>query len=318
VTSLKLSTIRALSVSSNTGSSSTVEKPHFYISSGGNAGLASIIAARSLGCPSSVVTPLTTNPQMISMLHTVGATEVIQHGANWQEADNYLRDVVLKRNPNGVYVPPFDNPDVWAGHSTMIHEMKKQWADVEAAGNLSNESLPEKPDAIICSVGGGGLFSGVQMGLEAVGWSDVSVFAVETRGADSLNAAVNKGELVTLPAITSKAASLGAVRVAGQALVYAKRPNVTSLVLSDAEAALACCSLANGERIMVELACGVNVALCYDGKLASVFEKIGKKFTSESKVIIVLCGGCNVSTEMLTEWSQEYGKSSAAADQLSK
>ena len=52
------------------------------------------------------------------------------------------------------------------------------------------------------SVGGGGLMSGVLQGMHGVGWGDVPLVAMETKGADSFDAAVQAGELVTLDAIT--------------------------------------------------------------------------------------------------------------------
>ena len=55
---------------------------------------------------------------------------------------------------------------------------------------------------MILSVGGGGLLSGVLQGMHEVGWTDVPVVAMETKGADSFDAAVRAGELVTLDAIT--------------------------------------------------------------------------------------------------------------------
>lgn len=63
-------------------------------------------------------------------------------------------------------------------------------------------SLPEKPGAIVLSVGGGGLLCGVVQGLNEVGWESVLVLCMETVGADCLNAAVKAGKLVTLPDIT--------------------------------------------------------------------------------------------------------------------
>lgn len=51
----------------------------------------------------------------------------------------------------------------------------------------------ERPDVVVVSVGGGGLMVGVARGLESVGWSDVRIVAVETIGAESLNACVAQG-----------------------------------------------------------------------------------------------------------------------------
>jgi len=263
---------------------------HFYSSSGGNAGLACVVAARTLNHPATVVVPMTTNPLMIAKIKTAGASEVIQHGATWKEADTYLREVLLEQDKNGVYCPPFDHPNIWEGNSTLIDEIEHQ--------------LTEKPDAIICSVGGGGLFNGVIEGLDRIGWDDVQVLAVETRGAESFNASLTSGEIITLPGITSLATSLGCTRVAEKAFEYGKRSNVCSVVLSDAEACMGCWRLADDERMIVEPACGVNVALCYEGRLK---QALGRKLTPESKVVIVLCGGSNVTIDMLAGWRQEYG-----------
>jgi L-serine/L-threonine ammonia-lyase len=242
---------------------------------------------------------------MIAKLKAAGAHEVIQHGASWKEADTYLREELLKRDPNGVYVPPFDHPDIWEGNATLVDEIRWQLSSLCHGGSSkSNGFSEEKPDAIICSVGGGGLFIGVQHGLRNAGWSDVPVVVVETSGAASLRAALDAGELTTLPAITSQATSLGATRVAEEAFAFGKAPNVRSVVLSDAEAAMGCWRLADDERLMVELASGVNAALCYDGRLEKA---LGKRLTKDFKVLIVLCGGSNVTVDMLAQWRRDFG-----------
>ena len=57
----------------------------------------------------------------------------------------------------------------------------------------------KRPDTVITCVSGGGLLCGVVQGLRRVGWGDVPVVAMETFGAESFSAAVQAGELVTLP-----------------------------------------------------------------------------------------------------------------------
>lgn len=56
--------------------------------------------------------------------------------------------------------------------------------------------------------------------------------------------------------------------------------------------------------MLVEPACGVNVALCYDGRLEKA---LGRKIEPEMRVIIVLCGGSNVTLDMLEGWRKEFG-----------
>ena len=44
-----------------------------------------------------------------------------------------------------VYIHPYDDPSVWEGHASLVDELKTQLG----SGNI--------PDAMFCSVGGGGL-----------------------------------------------------------------------------------------------------------------------------------------------------------------
>lgn len=242
---------------------------------------------------------MSTKPVMVAKLKAAGAIEVIQYGESWQYADAYLKEEILGQlkdggEVEGVYVPPFDHPLIWEGNATMIEEIKRQVPDGEF----------KKPDAIICSVGGGGLLSGICEGLDRVGWSDVQVLAMETVGADSLAQSLRKGRQITLPAITSIATSLGAVRVAEQTFRCGQRSNVKSVVLSDAEAAMGAWRLADDERLLVDPECGVSIVPCYGERL----KKMLPWLREESKVVIIACGGSAVTLEKLVEWRQTYGK----------
>lgn len=231
---------------------------------------------------------------MIAKIKNAGAHEVIQVGQTWKEADAYLREELLAKDEGGVYVPPFDHPEIWEGHSTLVQEVAEQM----------REKGEEGADAMVCSVGGGGLLCGILLGLERQHWGkDCKVLALETEGTESLNKALTKGQLVTLPGITSIATSLGATRVAEKTFELAQKHNVKSAVLSDAEAAMGCWRLADDERIIVEAACGINVAVCYDGRL----KKLLPDLTPQSKAVIVVCGGSNITLETLMAYRKEYG-----------
>jgi L-serine/L-threonine ammonia-lyase len=260
---------------------------HFYAASGGNAGIACVHAARLIGYPATVVVPKSAKAAMIAKLWAMGATQVIQHGANIAEAQEYIQGSLLPNDPNGIFVPPFDHPDIWEGNATMMRETKEQ------LGGL--------PDVVICSVGGGGLLNGIMQVIDEEDRNDVQVLATETDGADSLSQSLLAGEVIRLPRITSQATSLGVVQVSQKTFDYAQRSNVTSIVLSDAEAARGCCILAEQERMMVELTVGVNVPLLYDGSLQRILGA-RKTLNPASKVVIVVCGGNDISLEMLMAW----------------
>jgi L-serine/L-threonine ammonia-lyase len=241
------------------------------------------------------VVPSGTEEATITKLKAAGASEVIPHGPSWYFADQHLREIIIPaaeaRGEKGIYIHPFDNPAIWEGASTMIDEMQAQMPD------------GGPPDAIVCSVGGGGMFSGIMQGLNRVGWSkDVTVLPVETLGADSLAQSLHKGELVTLPAITSIAASLGAIRVAQNAFDQGQQPNVQPVVVEDAEACAACWRFLDDERVLVEPACGASVALAYDSRLKHYL----KDFGPEKKVVIIVCGGSKISLDTLIKYKEKY------------
>lgn len=241
---------------------------------------------------------------MIEKLRDAGAENVIQHGANWREADTHLRQTVMNEfellggGREAVYAPPFDHELVWEGNSSLIDEVRQ---------DMQGMDLVDPPSTVVCSVGGGGLFSGIMAGIDRQpGWQETAVVAVETIGAESLAKSLAAGESVTLPRITSKAISLGSVRPCNRAFELAfsgiQTGRVKSAVLSDAEAAMGSWEFADAHRMLVELACGVNVALCFDGRLEKI---LGRKIGKDETVVLVVCGGCLVDSEMVANWKRE-------------
>ncbi|WP_422402971.1 pyridoxal-phosphate dependent enzyme [Pseudomonas sp. GZD-209] len=249
---------------------------HFVSSSGGNAGLAVAYAGRKLGLPVTVVVPETTTERAKELLLLEDA-KVVVHGSSWQEANAHAQTLL---GPDDAFIHPFDDPLLWTGHASMIDE-------VAAAGF--------KPDAVVLSVGGGGLLSGVVEGLQRNGWHDVPVLAVETDGAASLHAAMAAGHTVELPGIQSVATSLGAKRVAEQALACSRSHTVHSHLVSDREALQACERLLRDHRVLVEPACGAALALL---QRPEVFQAYGN-------VLVIVCGGATATLEQIRAWLEQ-------------
>jgi L-serine/L-threonine ammonia-lyase len=254
---------------------------------------------------------------MMDKLRQAGATDVIQIGVSWQEADEYLTGTLMEearaKGEVAIYVPPFNAQEIWDGNASISHEIARQIPTmtkhypVSIAGVSDDDPTARigNVDAIICSVGGGGLFSGVMQGLDDLSMHQTRVITVETLGADSLYQAVQKGELVTLPAITSLATTLGARTVCRKAFEYGVREQVSTVVVSDAEAIAACKRFANEDRFLVELSCGVCPAVVYGGKLKELVPGLNKN----SVIVLVICGGANISYEIL----EQYAASQATA-----
>jgi len=141
----------------------------FISSSGGNAGLAVAYAGRRLNMPVVVVVPETTSERAKHLLGLEGA-EVIVHGTSWDEANKLALSLITEQD---AFLHPFDDPLLWHGHGSMIDE-------VVAEGVC--------PDAVILSVGGGGLLAGVDQGLRRNGLGTIPIYAAETEGMASFHA----------------------------------------------------------------------------------------------------------------------------------
>lgn len=249
----------------------------FVSSSGGNAGLAVALAGRVLGLPVTVVVPETATERAKTLLRGEGA-EVIVHGASWQEANTLAGSLV---GSSDAFIHPFDDPLLWEGHATLIDEL-------QTAGLT--------PDAVLLSVGGGGLLCGVVAGLQRHGLSRVPVIAVETEGAASFHAALQAGHPVELERITSVATSLGARRVCDQAVRWAALHPIRSVVISDRSALSACEQFLADHRLLVEPACGASLALPYENAVA---------LSEFPRILVVVCGGATASIDQIRDWASK-------------
>ncbi len=243
----------------------------FISSSGGNAGLAVAYAGRKLGIPVMVFVPETTTERAKDLLRLEGA-EVIVHGSSWIDANNLA---VSKLTPQDAFLHPFDDPLLWEGHASMIDEVVADGA---------------RPDAVVLSVGGGGLMCGVHEGLRRNGLDDVPIYAAETQGMASFNAAQKAGKPVELSAVTGVATSLGARQVCQRAFEVSQERTVKSVLVSDEEAVDACLAFLDDHRMLVEPACGAALALLY-----------GKKFDASKydNVLAIICGGSTTTASSL-------------------
>jgi len=248
----------------------------FVSSSGGNAGIAAAHAGRRLGLPVLVVVPETTSARARELIAREGA-QIVVHGASFQEANAHALSML---GPEDAFIHPFDDPLLWEGHAGMIDEV--------AAAGL-------QPDAVVLSVGGGGLLCGVVEGLRRQGWNAVPVIAVETRGADSYARALAAGERIELPAITSIATSLGARRVSEQAFALARQHPIIPQVVSDRAAVEACLRFMDDHRVVVEPACGAALALAYASGMLADYRR----------VLVIVCGGVTATVEQLQRWGRE-------------
>ncbi len=254
-------------------------------SSAGNAGYAVAYAGNRLGMEVTVVVPETTSQEAKERIASEGA-QVRVFGSVWDDADAYGRE--LAEASGAAYVHPFDHPTLWEGYRTLVREARAQMA---------------RPDAVVLSVGGGGMMCGVLEGIHEVGWGDVPLVAVEPEGAASYGAALRSGRVVALERISTVATSLATRRVTAEAVAWAGRHDVRAVTVSDVQAVSACRRFADDHRALVEPACGATLATLYDGHPA---------LAGARSVLAVVCGGIGVSTARLAQWERDLGICAAA------
>eukprot|EP01132_Coremiostelium_polycephalum_P002476 gene2476-3063_t len=254
---------------------------HFICSSGGNAGKSVAYAARKLGVKATIVMPTIIPLETKRKIEMEGA-EVIYHGSIWEETDILAREIAEKVGPEG-YIHPFDHEYLWEGHATMVEEVYKDFV----------EGRVNKPDVVVCCVGGGGMLAGLSRGLEKVGWGDIPIIATETRGAHKLNLSFQEGKLSELDKVTSVAKTLATKSVCQEAWDRCiKTGKVISALVNDKEAIESCLRFVNDERVLVEPSCGASLAVVYN-KLPELMN------LNPKNILVIVCGGNNTSIESL-------------------
>ncbi len=166
--------------------------------------------------------------------------------------------------------------------------------DYDSAG-LATRQLKEqlaKVDVVVASVGGGGLLSGLLCAAQHVS-PTTRLIGVETEGTDCMARSVRAGRIVTLPAITSIARSLGARRTEQPQLELVARLAHDLVVVRDQDATRALIDLLREERLLVEPAAACVVAALLAGRIP-----VGRG----ERVVVVLCGA-NVELDDALRWA---------------
>src|SRR3981189_64074 len=131
--------------------------------SAGNAGQGVAYAARQAGVPCTVVVIETAPESKIGRMRALGAKLIpVSYDVAWKALDERAFSGV-----EGTFVHPFDDDNFIAGHGTMGLEI-----------------LEDAPDtaAVIASIGGGGLITGVGSALKALK-PEIKIFGVEPETA---------------------------------------------------------------------------------------------------------------------------------------
>ena len=179
--------------------------------SGGNAGIATAVAAHALGVPAEIYVPSVITTAKRERLATLGATVVIAGDAY---ADALAACEARQRETGALMTHAYDQPEVVAGAGTLAREIEAQQGT---------------PDTVLVSVGGGGLIAGI-----AAWFAGRSrVVALEPELAPTLFAARAAGMPVDVAVSGIAADSLGARRIGQIAWGITQQHVADALLLTD-------------------------------------------------------------------------------------
>ena len=147
-----------------------------YTASTGNHGQSIAYAARAYGIKSFIAVPEKANPGKVAAMRGLGA-EVLSHGADFDEAREWIREVAKDRG--GKFVGPTDEH--------LIH----------GVGTYALEILNDLPsvDTIIVPVGAGSGVCGTGIVAKAIN-EDIEIIAVQSAQAPAMKLSWESGEMV--------------------------------------------------------------------------------------------------------------------------
>lgn len=217
--------------------------------SGGNHGLGVAYAGWAAGVPATIFLPRSTPEAKAEQIRAWGA-DVHWHGEVWDQANEAA--LAHAGTSGQTYVHAFADPRVIAGQGTCGLEILEQDPEV---------------DLLVVAIGGGGLISGIATAVKARR-PDVRIVGVEPVGAPTLRRSLDAGDLVTLPAIETRAGTLAPRRSARINYDLIARHVDDIVLVDDAAMAEAAGWLWRELGIGAELSGAASVAALRSGALA--------------------------------------------------
>jgi threonine dehydratase len=225
--------------------------------------------AKKLGVKATIVMPTGAPIVKVQNTENLGA-EVILAGDTYDEC--FAVALKLAKKTGQVLVHAFDDREVIAGQGTVALELVEQLPDL---------------DAVLCSVGGGGLLSGISVVLKELR-PKAKIYGTQAKGAASMTLSLKKGRPIALTKVETFADGI-AVGTTRKTTFDILRKNVNRMLLADDESiAAAILTLVEKAKVVSEGAAAVSVA---------VLDQVKKELKGK-KVAIVICGG-NIDVNVL-------------------
>ncbi len=201
--------------------------------SAGNHAQGVAYASQRYGVKATIVMPTTTPLIKVERTKNYGA-EVVLWGDVYDEA--CAKAYELAEEHGYTFVHPFDDPAVATGQGTIAMEIVKELPLV---------------DYILVPVGGGGLATGVSTLAKLLN-PNIKVIGVEPAGANCLQVSLEKGEVTTLPGVTTIADGT-AVKTPGNNIFPYLQKNLDGVItVEDDELIVAFLDMVENHKMIVE------------------------------------------------------------------
>ncbi len=201
--------------------------------SAGNHAQGVAYAAKAYGVPATIVMPTTTPLIKVERTRAYGAN-VILHGDVYDDAcEEALR---LAEEEGYTFIHPFDDLTVATGQGTIAMEIVKELPLV---------------DYILVPVGGGGLATGISTLTKLLN-PKIRVIGVEPSGANCLQESLERGEVVTLPNVSTIADGTAVKRPGDKIFPYLQENLDSIITVDDDELVVAFLDMVENHKMIVE------------------------------------------------------------------
>jgi threonine dehydratase len=238
--------------------------------SAGNAAAAVAFGAAAEGIDALVVMAGSASPAKVEATRGYGATVDLE-AQSLPEA--YERMEAIRRASGRTLVHPFDDPTVIAGHASLGHEIVEDVPDV---------------DVVVVPVGGGGLISGVALGVKHAR-PEARIVAVEPEGSAALKLALEAGKPVPIEPV-SVADGLNAPFAGDLVVPIADALVEEAITVTEDEIGAGFRFLYGRAKLAAEPAGAVSTAALLAGKVPGV----------EGKTVVAVVSGGNVAAKTAT------------------
>lgn len=225
--------------------------------------------AKKLGVKATIVMPRGAPLVKIQNTENLGA-EVILAGDTYDECFEVARKLAKKTGK--ILIHAFDDPQVIAGQGTVALELLHQMPAI---------------DAVVCSVGGGGLMAGIATVMSELS-PKTKLFGAQAKGANAMTLSLKKGHPVSLKRVETFADGI-AVGVTRQGPFNILKKSLDRMVTADDESiAAAILTLIEKAKVVSEGAAAVSIA---------VLDQLKKELKGK-RVVVIVCGG-NIDVNVL-------------------